>query len=66
MAKSQHSFQKRKRELEKKKKREEKLQRKIEKKFDEPATFEEMVVSADNVQPVKENHAEIGDRKSVV
>ena len=51
MAKSQHSFQKRKRELDKKKKRDEKLQRKIEKKFETPATFEEMIEDKENVQP---------------
>lgn len=51
MAKSQHSFQKRKRELDKQKKREEKLQRKIEKKFQAPATFEEMIEDKENIQP---------------
>ncbi|MHB1278599.1 MAG: hypothetical protein ACYC1Q_09375 [Bacteroidia bacterium] len=51
MAKSQHSFQKRKRELDKKKKRDEKLQKKIEKKFETPATFEEMIEDKENVQP---------------
>lgn len=51
MAKSQHSFQKRKRELDKKKKRDEKLQRKIEKKFETPATFEEMIADKENIAP---------------
>lgn len=51
MAKSQHSFQKRKRELDKKKKREDKLQRKIEKKFETTATFEDMLADPENIQP---------------
>lgn len=51
MAKSSHTFQKRKRELDKKKKREEKLQKKIEKKFETPATFEEMVTKVEEIQP---------------
>ncbi|TNE80456.1 MAG: hypothetical protein EP332_07525 [Bacteroidetes bacterium] len=51
MAKSSHTFQKRKRELDKKKKREEKLQKKIDKKFETPATFEEMVTNVDEIQP---------------
>ncbi|MDX5320374.1 MAG: hypothetical protein LPK45_04735 [Bacteroidota bacterium] len=51
MAKSAHSFQKRKRELDKQKKREEKLKRKIEKKFDTPATYEEMIEDRENIQP---------------
>lgn len=61
MAKSQHTFQKRKRELDKKKKREEKLQRKIEKKFDTPATFEEMITDVEEVQPEGVDYSETAE-----
>lgn len=51
MPKSSHSFQKRRREIDKKKKRDEKLQKKIDKKFETPATFEEMVTHVQEIQP---------------
>lgn len=63
MAKSQHSFEKRKRELDKKKKRDEKLQRKIEKKFETPATFEEMIVDKENIAPSSGPSAEMEGTK---
>ena len=45
MAGSKNTFEKRRREVDRKKKREEKLQRKIDKKFQPTATFEEMIES---------------------
>ena len=55
MSKSKNSFQKRQREITKKKKREEKLQRKIEKKFQPTATYEEMLETAPLVESESES-----------
>lgn len=49
MSKSKNSFEKRQREVNKKKIRNEKLQRKIEKKFQPTASFEEMLVESASV-----------------
>jgi len=56
MAKSQHTFQKRRRELEKKKKRQAKIQKKMDKREDTPASYEDMIENAENLQPVKDEH----------
>lgn len=51
MAKSSNSYQKRKKELDRQKKKEEKFRKKLDKKNQAPATFEEMIESPDNIQP---------------
>lgn len=51
MAKSNHSFQKRKRQLDKQKKREDKLQKKLDKRDHTPATFDEMIADPNSLQP---------------